>query len=249
MKRIGFLLPATLAIILCTGALFAQGNTIKISDDLRLIKINDNVYVHLSYNTFPDGKRVAANGLVYLDNGQAIIADSPWDNKLTGELIDWLRKNRRVKIKAFFPTHWHQDCMGGLVEVQDRGIEVYISEQTYQIAKAKGIPTAKKRFGGELHLKLDSKKIICYYPGAGHTVDNTVVYIPSEKILFGGCLVKANEAKGLGNTSDADIAAWPNSLRNVLEKFQDCKIVVPGHGAYGDKSLIEHTIKLCEKAR
>jgi metallo-beta-lactamase class B len=33
-----------------------------------------------------------------------------------------------------------------------------------------------------------------YYPGAGHTRDNIVVWVPQDKVLFGGCLIKSLEA-------------------------------------------------------
>ena len=83
------------------------------------------------------------------------------------------------------------------------------------------------------------------FPGGGHTVDNIVAWIPAKKILFAGCLVKALNAKNIGNTEDADLVAYPITLKKVKEKYPDAKIVVPGHGRPGELDLIDHTIRLC----
>jgi len=66
-------------------------------------------------------------------------------------------------------------------------------------------------------------------------------------ILFGGCMIKALDAKDLGFSGDADLAAWPKSVRKVLERYPDARIVVPGHGHWRDLELIRHTIRLCER--
>jgi len=48
-------------------------------------------------------------------------------------------------------------------------------------------------------------KIRIYYPGGGHTADNIVLWFPSKKILFGGCMLKDSNSKSLGNLSDAKL--------------------------------------------
>ncbi len=58
-----------------------------------------------------------------------------------------------------------------------------------------------------------AKDALIFYPGAGHTKDNVVVYFPKERILFGGCFIKDNKATGMGNIADADLAAWPGISR------------------------------------
>ena len=83
-----------------------------------------------------------------------------------------------------------------------------------------------------------------YYPGGGHTVDNTVVWIPNEKILYAGCLVKEISSKTLGNTSEADLNAYPKTLQNLLDKYPDAETVVPGHGQCGSMDLVRHTLEL-----
>jgi metallo-beta-lactamase class B len=72
-----------------------------------------------------------------------------------------------------------------------------------------------------------------------------VAWIPSKKVLFAGCMVKSLNARNIGNIEDADLNAYPITLRKVKETFPDAKIVVPGHGRLGGLDLIDHTIRLC----
>lgn len=72
------------------------------------------------------------------------------------------------------------------------------------------------------------------------------MWIPEEKILFGGCMLKALGWKGLGYLGDAVVEEWPKTLKKVLEAFPDARIVIPGHGDRGDLGLIHHTLRLLE---
>jgi metallo-beta-lactamase class B len=83
------------------------------------------------------------------------------------------------------------------------------------------------------------------YFGAGHTTDNVVAWLPQQKILFAGCLVKSLDSNSLGNTKDGDLAAYPATLRKVQAAYPQAKIVIPGHGDWGGPELIDHTLTLC----
>lgn len=66
---------------------------------------------------------------------------------------------------------------------------------------------------------------------------------PSEKVLFGGCLIKELDASK-GYLGDANVEAWSGTVNRVAEYFPDVQLVIPGHGAYGDKALLDCTIQL-----
>jgi glyoxylase-like metal-dependent hydrolase (beta-lactamase superfamily II) len=87
-------------------------------------------------------------------------------------------------------------------------------------------------------------KVECFYPGAAHSPDNIIAWVPSEKILFGGCMVKSNQSTGLGNIADADLKLWPQTIKKIISSYPDAEIVIPGHGNFGDKSLLLHSLKL-----
>lgn len=134
--------------------------------------------------------------------------------------------------------------MGGLDYLNSKGVESYANQKTIDIAREKGLPQPEYGFKDSLSLKLHDVNIICYYLGGGHTADNIVTWIPSEKILFAGCMVKEMNSKGLGNLSDADVKAWSPTINKALRKFPDAKIVIPGHGAIGGLELVKHTQEL-----
>ena len=118
---------------------------------------------------------------------------------------------------------------------------------TIDIAKEKGLPLPEIGFSDSLQLHLGKKEISCYYLGAAHTLDNIVIWLPSEQVLFAGCVLKGMKFKNLGFTGDGDIDEYPNTLKRVLNKFPNAKIVIPGHGRFGGIELIHHNIKLANK--
>lgn len=247
MDHLRLHLKILLVFVLLSKTIFAQDLTIKISDDLELLRISENSYIHISYHDLENAPHFPANGLIYINNGKAFIIDTPWTNELTKILINWLKDSLEVAIEGVIVTHWHIDCMGGLTEVHNAGIKSYSHKLTREIAQSKKLPVPKIEFQDSLILNLDEQKIICKYLGAGHTIDNIVVWIPTEKILFGGCMLKALRWKGLGFTGDADLNEWPKTLKKLMKEFPESRIVIPGHGEYGDLSLVHHTIRLLEK--
>ena len=54
-----------------------------------------------------------------------------------------------------------------------------------------------------------------FYPGAAHSTDNLVVYVPSANVLYGGCAVHELSSTSAGNVADADLAEWPTSVERI----------------------------------
>lgn len=221
-----------------------QDKIIPVSDGLELIQISGNAFIHVSYANISNWGRVAANGLLLINKNQAFLFDTPWTDKQTEELVFWIRDNLNTEIVGFVPNHWHEDCMGGLGYLQKQGIKSYANQLTIDIAQKEGLPLPEQGFRDSLELKLGEKVIDCYYLGAAHSMDNVVVWVPSEQILFPGCMVKEINSNNLGNTSDGDLTAYPKTLTKLLNKFPSAKIVIPGHGKYGGEELIKHTLEL-----
>jgi metallo-beta-lactamase class B len=220
---------------------------IKISSDLELIKLSENAYVHVSYLNLPNYGRTPANGLIFINGGEAFIFDSPWTDSLTMNLFSWIADSMKLKIMGFIPNHWHVDCMGGLGSLQQEKIETYANQMTIDIAKFKNLPIPAHGFKDSLQLQLGDKMIKCYFLGAAHSLDNIVVWIPSEQILFPGCMVKSLDSRDLGNTADGDLIAYPKTIDKLIVKFPTAKIVIPGHGQFGGLDLIRHTQELSTK--
>jgi metallo-beta-lactamase class B len=231
------------------SSVFSQTNypTIKVSPDIELIKLSDNAFVHVSYSELPKYGRFASNGLILINGGEAFLFDTPMTDSLTKDLVSWIKDSLKVKLVGFMPNHWHADCMGGLGYLQSIGIKSYANRMTIDIAKSKKLPVPAHGFKDSLQIPLGDKTIQCYYLGAAHSLDNIVVWLPSERMLFAGCMVKSLDSKNLGNIADGDLAAYPKTIDKVIKKFPDAKIVIPGHGSIGGLDLLHHTKKLAEK--
>ncbi|MDM8002954.1 MAG: subclass B1 metallo-beta-lactamase [Bacteroidota bacterium] len=228
-------------IIVLACQVVRSQDTIKISEDLELIRISENALIHVSSAVLPGYGRVFANGLIYTDRHKAYLFDTPWNNAQTELLVTFLEKEMRLKIKVFVPNHWHEDCMGGMRYLKSRKIRSYASSRTCDIAREKGLPVPDNGFIDSLILNPGKKEILCYFPGAAHSLDNIVVWIASEKILFPGCICKSIDTRNLGNTADGDTASYPTTVEWIIRKFPEAMTVIPGHGSYGGPELLIHT--------
>jgi metallo-beta-lactamase class B len=239
MKRV--LLILSLGLFHLAGVCQNVYEPVRISNDLELIKISGNAYIHVSFTEVPGFGRVSANGLIFINNHNAFLFDTPWTDSLTKTLICYLKDTMGLRISGFVPNHWHEDCMGGLGYLQSRKIVSYANQLTIDIARSKNLPVPTNGFKDSTTLYLENKVIKCYFFGAAHSLDNIVVWIPSEKILFPGCMVKSLNSTNLGNITDGDLIAYPGTIDKVIKKFSTAKVVIPGHGQFGGLDLLMHT--------
>ncbi len=215
------------------------------SDDLLIQKFADHVYVHTSFLNTDSFGRVACNGMIIVNGNEAVVFDTPADNKSSEELIQYLTSVLKTKVTALIPTHFHADCVGGLETFNAHNIPAYASSQTIALLKRKGQQVTKpiKGFDGILTLPVGDKKVYAEYVGEGHTKDNIIGYFPDDNALFGGCLIKEVGATK-GNLEDANVLAWPGTVRKLKQKYPQVTIVVPGHGKSGGTELLDYTIHL-----
>ncbi len=213
------------------------------SKELTITQISENAFEHTSFKQTNDFGNVPCNGLVVQNSHEAIVFDTPTNDKSAEELIAWINETLHCKIKAVIPTHFHDDCLGGLHAFHQHHIPSYASFRTIDLATRDHAAVPENGFKDSLVLNVGDERVIATFFGEGHTKDNTVGYFPGEKILFGGCLVKELDA-GKGYLGDANVAAWPATVDAVKKAYPDVRIVVPGHGAYGNKALLDYTIRL-----
>lgn len=237
-----------LLLILCTCTLIAsaQPPTIYKTATLEIDSIAPDTYVHRTYLSTKDWGLVSCNGAIYVNKGESVVFDTPATDSVSTELISWIKTHTRSCIKAIVVNHSHEDCLGGLAVFHKAGIPSYSSKPTQTFARNDTVnkPVVPQHgFTKELILKIGGTSIINYFPGEGHTRDNIVSYIPSVKVLFGGCIIKAL-GSGKGNLTEANVTTWAESVRNVKQKFPNAVVIIPGHGAYGPRSLLDYTIKM-----
>lgn len=206
-------------------------------------QVSPNTFVHTSYKQTNDFGNVPCNGLVVRNGTETIVFDTPTDDTSAVELIHWVRDSLHCTINAVIPTHFHDDCLGGLKAFHSNGIPSYAYTRTIELAQANGMTAPQHGFTEPLTLKVGAETVTATFHGEGHTQDNVVGYFPSEHVMFGGCLIKEMEATK-GYLGDANVAAWSSTVEAVKKNYPEVKVVVPGHGQYGNKKLLDYTIGL-----
>lgn len=221
--------------------------TLCFGQDLEVKRLTNNVYQYTSWADMGSWGRIGSNGLIVVDSDKALLVDTPIDEAKTKELLQYIADSLSAKVVSFVPGHWHDDCVGGMEYLRSAGIKTYANRLTNDILKEKGLPTAEHSFSDSLTLHIGKTVVECYFLGGGHAVDNIVVWVPSQKILFGGCMVKDCTSTSLGNTADAaPLTEWRATIEKLQHKFRKAKTIVPGHGSTGGTELLEYTHKLLQ---
>ncbi|MFC1853700.1 subclass B1 metallo-beta-lactamase [candidate division CSSED10-310 bacterium] len=245
----------------------AEEKTMQLTEELTITEIEAGVYLITHCFPWP-----ANSLLVKVSATDLILVDTPWENQATAKLVDWIRQKFKACQLTVINTHFHRDNLGGNGYILSQNIPIYGSDLTVTLlSESKTNPRDLPHWMNKpeyepyfavfektelkppdhifnirqgLVLKKDQETIEVYYPGPGHSPDNVVVYFYNRKLLFGGCIIRSLRSNRLGYTGTANLKEWPDSLRKVLQKFSQCKIVVPGHGEAGDNRLFGHTIAI-----
>ena len=215
------------------------------SANLIILQLSEHIYQHISFLQTNDFGKVACNGMIAVNGQEAVVFDSPTNDESAEELIIFLTQQRRYRIKAVIPTHFHEDCVGGLEAFNKYHIPAYASNATLLLLKNKerqfSVPI--QGFKDSLAFNIGNKKVYARYFGEGHTKDNIIGYFPDDKAVFGGCLVKETGA-GKGYLGDANTAAWPQTVGKLKQAYPQIRIVIPGHGKSGGIELLDYTMQL-----
>ena len=231
-------------IITLQGCTIKKENIIVYKTDSLIIEqITPTVFKHKTYLQTQDFGKVGCNGMIYITNNEALIFDTPTNDKVSKELIDWISITKKATVSGVVVNHFHKDCLGGLEEFHKQSIPSYATNLTIELAKSTDVTLPQNGFHKRLDLMLGTNKVITQFLGEGHTKDNTVRYVENENVLYGGCMLKSLKA-GKGNLEDANVSAWSATVANVKRTFPNIKTVIPGHGKVGDAALLDYTIKM-----
>jgi metallo-beta-lactamase class B len=218
------------------------------TDNLILQQLSPHVYQHISFLQTQTFGKVDCNGMIVVNEAEAIVFDTPATKESAEELIAFIVEKLQSTITAIIPTHFHEDCVAALETFLTPDTQGYASHKT--IALLNGLNKTYSKplisFQDSLALTVGSKTVHAQYFGEGHTRDNIIGYFPDDNALFGGCLVKAMGASK-GNLEDANVSTWPATVRKVQQKYTDARIVIPGHGKPGTAELLTYTINLFEE--
>ncbi|NOQ27202.1 MAG: MBL fold metallo-hydrolase [Bacteroidales bacterium] len=243
----------------------------RISDDLYYSEIMDSTYVII--HKFP-GK--CNSMFVLVGDNKGVLIDTPDETTGTKSLVEWINtKFGDIELFAI-NTGFHYDNAGGNEYLYSKGIKIYGASLTARLIEENAIkskenvleytskkedkkyfqafskvnflpPTDTFAINNGLNLNINGETFDIYFPGESHTIDNVVVYLKNKKVLFGGCMILSMNHKRPGYIADANMIEWPKSVEIVKDRFKDTKIVIPGHGDWGDTQLLSRTIDILNK--
>ena len=216
-----------------------------LSAEPEVVKLAEGVYGFI-------GKEGAANsGFVVTEEG-VIVIDTQGPKDLALRLKKKIRETTDKPILYVINTHFHGDHTYGNQYFKEAK-EIIAHENTKKnlIEKDKENRDQFKRFFGEkslegfeltlptktikdtFTLQAGGKTIKLAYLGKGHTDGDIIIYLPAERVIFGGDLLYKDRLPWLG---DAYISEWIETLDKL--KVFDAGIYVPGHGGVGDFDIL-----------
>lgn len=212
-------------------------------ENLKITQLTKDYYVFTSYKPI-HGNPFPSNGMYCVTDQGVVLIDTPWDSTQFQPLLDSIEERHHKKVVSCIVTHYHDDRTAGLDYYKSKGIATYSSKQTLDLCKKHHEKQAEFYFLNDTTFTLGNQRFQTYYPGEGHTKDNIVIWCKDAHILYGGCLIKSTENKGIGNIADANLKEWPSSIKKLMKKFPKPKYVIPGHFAWKSNRGLQHTLKL-----
>lgn len=193
-------------------------------------RIAPGLWLHSTTQLIAAGFYYPANGLILERPGGSLMIDTGYSPEQAEVLLDWSGRSLASPIALAVATHFHNDRTGGIPGLAKHGVRTLAYPLTCELARAAGQPVSKPIegwTGGAHRLGPDCE---LFFPGAGHTRDNVVAWLPRQRMLFGGCLIKSITSNGMGNTADAVMADYAATVRKVCARYPKAKSVIPGHG-------------------
>lgn len=246
MKHQAFFTPCLLILgLLMAGCQSHNSHSPSTNPGLQVEELEPGVWMHTSYNTF-DGVLYPSNGLIVREGDHLVLLDSAWGADATEELLVWIDEEIGLPVARALSTHFHDDRTGGVGVLEAAGIQVWSHPMTQTLSAAEGNPVPPNALAGleEPGSTVRFGTLEVLYPGGGHARDNIMVWLPEQKILYGGCAVRELATDHLGNTADADLAYWPRAIRHAQHHYPDAETVIPGHGEPGGPELLTHMHEL-----
>lgn len=210
-----------------------------------VIKLADGVYGFI-------GKQGAANSGFVVTNEGVVVIDAQGPKDLALLLKKKIHEITDKPIVYVINTHYHGDhTYGNQYFKEAKEIISHENTQKNLIEKDKQHREQFKKFFGEnalegfeltlptktfkdtLTLRAGGKTMELAYLGRGHTDGDIIVYLPIERIMFGGDLLYKDRLPWLG---DAYISDWIETLK-ALKNF-DAGIYMPGHGNIGNIDML-----------
>ena len=206
-------------------------------------------FTQLSENAYAYTAEGDPNSGVIIGDDGVLIVDTTATPAMAQDLIARIRSVTDKPIKYVVLSHYHAvRVLGASAYFAEGAQQVIASRGTYEMIVERGEADMKSEierfprlfagvetvpgltwptlvFEKEITLYLGKLEVRIAHLGSGHTKGDTVVWLPSQKVLFSGDLVEYDAACYCG---DAQLEQWPATL-DALHALGAEKLV-PGRG-------------------
>ncbi len=206
-------------------------------------------FVKLSENAYAYTAEGDPNTGVIIGDDSVMIIDATATPVMAQDVVKYVREITDKPIKFVTLTHYHAVRVLGATGYKQHGLEhIIASKQTRELIVERGAQDMASEIGrfprlfnavesvpgltwptivfeNAMTLYMGSLEVQIMHLGRGHTKGDTVVWIPSQKILFSGDLVEYDAAC---YTGDAYLADWPATLDALVAL--GAEKLIPGRG-------------------
>ena len=225
---------------------------------LKVSKVADNIYAiegEINQRSKENHANNATFGLVVTNEG-ALLIDSGGSYIGAKQIAKTIKTITDKPVKVVINTGGQDHRWWGNGYFKSLGAHIITSKAAYNDQKKRASDQynsierflgddfkgtkdvyADERFESSLDLSLGKYTFKIVHAGAAHTIGDSFVWMPKEKVMFAGDIVFMDRLLGPGPA--ADTASW----MRVFETMASYKpaVIIPGHGAPGslDKATKE----------
>lgn len=200
------------------------------------------------------------NSLVYIGLRSVTVIGATWTPATARALAVQIKKVTNRPITGVIDTSPDPEWSGGNGYWKQIGAKIYAVKATDDVLKGTwaerdrrarenhpGYPILPLAMPTDVvanHFELQDGNIRAFYLGRTHTSGDIFVYFPRQQVLDAGSILKPY----LGNVADADLYAYPRTLRRLQRLHLKIRIVIAGHwSAVQGPGLIGHYLRMLEE--
>jgi cyclase len=211
---------------------------------LKTTKVKDNVYWVQGGVGSNDGFIVGNTGVVLVDTKTTVDSEK-------GVLAEIAKVTPKM-VNTVFITHSDGDHVNGLAALP-AGVTVIAQEnckKEMQASASSRNPAPQDRLPSKTYSKtdkltVDGVHVRLYHWANGHTSGDTIVYLPDEKIVFGGDLLVTNRPDTLIHLEkNGSAAGWIENAKGMVGL--DADTYLTGHGEMMTKADVQKKLALIQ---
>jgi len=228
------------AFIVCAFAAQAQ----QPPQPLTVTKIKDNLYWARGGAGSNDGIIVAASGVILVDTKTTVDSEK--------EVLAEVAKITPKMVTTVIITHSDGDHVNGLAALP-AGVTIIAQENCKKEMEASAgsrNPAPQDRLPSKTYAKtdkltIDGVHLQLYHWAPGHTSGDTIVYLPDEKVVFGGDLLVTNRPDtSVHMEKHGSAAGWIENAKGMIGLNADTYLT--GHGDMMTKADVQKKLELIQ---